>query len=147
MHITHKNVQVLVPPHTICVRAPYTSELLSFQSYQVTSHRICFPARPGPFSSVYVGIFLFSFPRRRLPISASQTDFIKAAISVSDIKSTTASHAEKENLSAPRPTAGPLSLWALEKTVRERGRREEKVRKSPKISVCVKAALILWRCY
>lgn len=39
----------------------YTSELIPFQSYQVTSYRICFSARPGPFSSVYAGPFCFLF--------------------------------------------------------------------------------------
>lgn len=67
-----------------------TSELISFQSYQVTLHRICFSARPEPFSSIYVGPFCFLFQvegcqslRARRPLSRRPSQ--------SDIKSTTAS--------------------------------------------------------
>lgn len=38
-----------------------------------------FSARPGPFSFCLCRAFLFSFPRRRLPISTSRTNFYQGS--------------------------------------------------------------------
>lgn len=71
----------------VCVRSDITP----------CSHQIpVFFCSAALFSYVYVASLCFLFQSRRLPISGSQTGFIKAAILDSEIKSTTVSHAARK---------------------------------------------------
>ncbi len=122
----------------VCV--PCTSEPILFQSHIIQG---CFSARPGPFSSVYVGPILFfqgegCQSRRARP--TYQGGHLRLWHQIHNCFSSRGKKNTQKKLSAPRPSAGPSASGLLRDGERK-GRREAKARKSSKISVLLK---LLW---
>lgn len=91
------------------------------------SHRTgLFFCSAGPFCSVCWGPFCFLFQRGGCQSRRARPILSRRPISGSDIKSTTASLMTFSysffffKLSAPRPSAGPLNLWTLERRWKKR---------------------------